>query len=69
MTEPRRRGPYLKGDGRRQTAARLRKEYEAGATVHQLATEMGRSYGAVHNLLREAGTEMRAWGFQPKTDD
>ncbi|MFE2712944.1 helix-turn-helix domain-containing protein [Streptomyces mirabilis] len=41
------------------TAQALREQYEAGATVDQLAASSGLSYGTVLNRLHEAGTEMR----------
>lgn len=63
------RARYLKGAVREETARQLRAEYEAGATVRQLAEQTGRSYGGVLNLLRHAGCEMRPWGFQPTNDD
>ncbi|MER6534361.1 helix-turn-helix domain-containing protein [Streptomyces sp900105755] len=69
MSQTPSRAPYLKGAVREETAARFRAQYEAGATVRELAEQTGRSYGGVLNLLRLAGTEMRPWGFQPKNDD
>ncbi|MEU9656419.1 helix-turn-helix domain-containing protein [Streptomyces chartreusis] len=41
------------------TPESLRKEYEAGATVDELVTASGLSYGTVLNRLHDAGTEMR----------
>ena len=42
--------------------AELRGQYEAGATVRDLADETGRSYGGVHKLLKDGGTEFRPRG-------
>ncbi|MCX5282991.1 helix-turn-helix domain-containing protein [Streptomyces sp. NBC_00198] len=41
------------------TAQALREQYEAGATVDELVTSSGLSYGTVLNRLREAGAVMR----------
>ncbi|MFD0441065.1 helix-turn-helix domain-containing protein [Streptomyces chartreusis] len=41
------------------TPKSLRKEYEAGATVDELVTATGLSYGTVLNRLHDAGTVMR----------
>lgn len=40
----------------------LRKRYEAGIVIDDLARQLDRSYGFVHRLLREAGTAMRGRG-------
>lgn len=58
---------YLKGDARLKLAADLKQQYEAGATIRELAEDIGYSFGAVANLLYAAGTRMRPKGFQPKT--
>ncbi|MFD3928330.1 helix-turn-helix domain-containing protein [Streptomyces sp. NPDC058614] len=41
------------------TAQALRQRYDSGATVAELVTASGLSYGTVLNRLREAGTVMR----------
>ncbi|MET7783839.1 helix-turn-helix domain-containing protein [Streptomyces mirabilis] len=41
------------------TPETLRKQYEAGATVDELVTASGLSYGTVLNRLHDAGTDMR----------
>lgn len=40
----------------------LRHAYESGASIRSLVASTGRSYGAVHSLLRESGTTMRSRG-------
>lgn len=40
----------------------LRSAYEGGASIRTLAASTGRSYGAVHSLLRESGAAMRSRG-------
>ncbi len=42
--------------------AELRNAYERGASIRTLAASTGRSYGAVHSMLRESGTTMRSRG-------
>jgi len=39
--------------------AQLKERYEAGASIRELAEELGRSYGFVHRLLVETGTPLR----------
>ncbi|MEU1674797.1 hypothetical protein ABZ752_22620 [Streptomyces roseifaciens] len=58
MTVPRR--PYLRAvAGRASVAARLRTEYDDGASVAVLAARHDLSRSTVQRLLREAGTRMR----------
>jgi hypothetical protein len=48
-------------------AAGLRARYEAGATLHQLAAETGRSRTSIASLLHHVGTRMRPAGRRPKS--
>ena len=57
------RAGSLAGEERAKVAAQLRKEYEAGASLYQLADRWNRSYGWVHRMLAEAGTTMRPRGY------
>ncbi|WP_113694620.1 helix-turn-helix domain-containing protein [Amycolatopsis albispora] len=50
------------GEARAEVGKELRRRYESGATVRELADETGRSYGAVHQLLAESGAALRARG-------
>ncbi|MFI6485186.1 helix-turn-helix domain-containing protein [Nonomuraea sp. NPDC050663] len=43
-------------------AQAVREQYEAGQTIRDIATAIGRSYGFVHQLLREAEAEVRGHG-------
>lgn len=52
----------ITGSGRDMLAARLREVYERGVSIQDIATELGRSYGFVHQLLREAEARLRARG-------
>jgi hypothetical protein len=40
----------------------LRNQYERGASIRSLVATTGRSYGAIHSMLRESGTAMRSRG-------
>lgn len=40
----------------------LRCAYEGGASIRTLVASTGRSYGAIHAMLREAGATMRSRG-------
>ncbi|WP_246460691.1 helix-turn-helix domain-containing protein [Streptomyces himalayensis] len=51
--------PTASAEGQRVTPEALRKQYESGATVDELVTASGLSYGTVLNRLRDAGTAMR----------
>ncbi|MEU1596656.1 helix-turn-helix domain-containing protein [Streptomyces sp. NPDC005708] len=59
-TKPARR--LLPGPERDKVAAGLKAEYEAGTSVRRIAEATGRSYGAVHRLLAEAGVQFRPRG-------
>lgn len=47
---------------REQLLLELRHAYEGGASIRNLAATTGRSYGCIHNMLRESGTTMRSRG-------
>lgn len=40
----------------------LRHAYEGGASIRTLVASTGRSYGAIHSMLRESGVTMRSRG-------
>ena len=42
-------------DARDQLVRELRQAYESGASIRSLVAATGRSYGAVHAMLRESG--------------
>ncbi len=56
------KGRRISGGERDTLGAELRKRYEAGASIRQLAEETGRSYGSVHALLIGSGAQMRSRG-------
>lgn len=47
---------------RLETGRRLRKLYDAGRSLREIAAETGYSYGYVHTCLRLAGVKMRGRG-------
>lgn len=53
---------HLTGEARTRTAADLRTQYEAGASIRQLAYTTGHSSSRVRTLLLEAGTTLRPPG-------
>ena len=53
------RSAALTGKVRAAAAADCRELYEQGASVRAVADHFGRSYGCIHRLLVEAGTEFR----------
>jgi Helix-turn-helix domain len=53
---------HLIGDARTKAAADLRAQYEAGASIRQIAYNTGHSAGRVRTLLLEAGTTLRPPG-------
>jgi hypothetical protein len=40
----------------------LKNRYAAGESIRAIAKDIGRSYGCVHRLLIDAGTEFRTGG-------
>lgn len=47
---------------RDQLMRELRNAYEDGASIRTLVASTGRSYGAIHSMLRDSGTRMRSRG-------
>ncbi|MGI8309675.1 helix-turn-helix domain-containing protein [Saccharopolyspora hattusasensis] len=58
------RGTRIIGARREKLAGSLRTRYERGASIRQLSEQSGRSFGAVHRMLREAGVQLRPPGGQ-----
>jgi predicted transcriptional regulator len=50
------------GDERLSYARNYVQRYNAGASIRQLATDTGRSYGFVHRVLAESGVKFRKRG-------
>ena len=56
------KGRRIVGGERDKLAGELRRKYEGGASIRQLAEETGRSYGFVHGVLVGSGATMRGRG-------
>jgi hypothetical protein len=56
------KGARISGGVRDKLATDLKKKYEGGKSIRDLAGETGRSYGFVHRLLSESGVELRGRG-------
>jgi len=56
------KGRRITGSERDRLAADVTKRYEAGASIRELAADIGRSYGFVHRLLLDSGATMRGRG-------
>jgi hypothetical protein len=56
------KGARISGSDRDKLATDLRKKYEGGASIRDLAAETGRSYGFVHRVLSETGVQLRGRG-------
>lgn len=52
----------VRGDERRELTEFVSAEYEKGRSIRDIASTIGRSYGFVHRLLAESGTELRTRG-------
>lgn len=56
------KGARISGGQRDKLTADLKKKYESGRSIRDLAEETGRSYGFVHRLLSESGATLRGRG-------
>jgi hypothetical protein len=56
------KGARITGAQRTKLAGQLKKAYEKGATIRELAEAHGRSYGFVHRVLSESGATLRTRG-------
>ena len=56
------KGARIVGPSRDKLGADLKKKYESGRSVRELAGSTGRSYGFVHRILVESGADMRGRG-------
>jgi predicted transcriptional regulator len=52
----------ITAQARAKLRADLKKRYERGASVRELADATGRSYGFIHRILDESGVTMRRRG-------
>jgi predicted transcriptional regulator len=56
------KGSRITGDDRDRLAVVLRKRYDGGASIRELAEDTKRSYGFIHRILSEAGATLRGRG-------
>jgi hypothetical protein len=56
------KGRRVTGGDRDELASSLKQRYESGASIRDLASDTGRSYGFVHRILSEAGATLRGRG-------
>ncbi|WP_225642505.1 helix-turn-helix domain-containing protein [Streptomyces werraensis] len=62
-------GRRITGDTRQILGEQLRRQYESGSSVRELANDHGLSTSVIYNLLREVGTEFRRRGKPIKQQD
>ncbi|GHH22128.1 helix-turn-helix domain-containing protein [Streptomyces lanatus] len=55
-------GSPVIGAARQKLAEDLKKKYDSGASIRELAEEIGRSYGLVHRILSESKVTFRSRG-------
>jgi predicted transcriptional regulator len=56
------KGKRITGGERTKLAADLKKRYDSGTSIRDLAADTGRSYGFVHRVLTESGVTLRGRG-------
>ena len=56
------KGRRVTGGERNKLANDLKKKYNSGASIRELAESTGRSYGFVHRVLTESGVTLRGRG-------
>lgn len=56
------KGRRITGTERESLTADVKKRYDKGASIRELAAETGRSYGFIHRLLVESDTSLRGRG-------
>jgi alanyl-tRNA synthetase len=61
------KGARITGSERTKLAGDLRKQYDKGKSIRELADSHGRSYGFVHRVLSESGVKLRGRGGATRT--
>jgi predicted transcriptional regulator len=56
------KGARITGADRNKLASELKKQYDKGRSIRELADSHGRSYGFVHRVLSESGATLRGRG-------
>jgi predicted transcriptional regulator len=61
------KGARITGSDRTKLSADLKKAYDKGKSIRELADAHGRSYGFVHRVLSESGVTLRGRGGATRT--
>ena len=61
------KGARITGPQRETLATQFAKRYAAGESIRTIAEDSGRSFGFVHGVLKEVGTELRGRGGATRT--
>jgi predicted transcriptional regulator len=61
------KGARITGADRTKLSAELKKAYDKGKSIRELADLHGRSYGFVHRVLSESGVTLRGRGGATRT--
>jgi len=61
------KGARIVGEQRTRLAVDLKKAYDKGKSIRELAESHGRSYGFVHRVLSESGVTLRGRGGATRT--
>jgi predicted transcriptional regulator len=61
------KGARITGPERNKLATDLKKQYDKGKSIRELAEAHGRSYGFVHRVLSESGVTLRGRGGATRT--
>lgn len=61
------KGARITGAERTKLANDLKKAYDKGRSIRELADAHGRSYGFVHRVLSESGVKLRGRGGATRT--
>ena len=56
------KGARITGADRNKLAIDLKKQYDKGKSIRELADTHGRSYGFIHRVLSESGVALRGRG-------
>lgn len=56
------KGARITGADRNKLAIDLKKQYDKGRSIRELADTHGRSYGFIHRVLSESGVSLRGRG-------
>jgi hypothetical protein len=62
VAETLKKGSRVTGDSRTQLAQNVKRQYDSGESIRDIAESTGRSYGFVHRLLSESGVKLRGRG-------